>query len=1079
MKTMDFVEVIKVSQRNINGNKVVNLDEENITRVSDYNFLTKALETYRGKPYKSDERVEEYIVANLPLVEDSAKQQWFSGITHNDSVYKAWFSTVGGMKQEDDGICDTIFIREDYVEFAKLVEHLVSLGKFTELENLDDSDSNKEICINKDVLSRLSLMTTDLIGEINLPNTIVLPNGTLDWVKDYKTVKPIKTTHTDDKGLETESVDYDLVDYHFNTIENEDDEIEIYDGCGLGTPKVFDNIGKEFGRTDIDFAIIRTYGNATKGLINKMDILGYMEETYQGDTDYCKLVDNEFYLLDYWGDWKLVTDNTILFNESMVKLAKMFDNQEEYNTRLNSLNTDTNRKYYNLLNKLYIAKVNKADVDVSDYRLTNYQLINGLALTPNDYYQLIERDLKLYKKILKPYEYDNDTSQFLINTDYINIFYRNISSVDVNDEDYKEQIYNECENIVDKTNELLNINQDYVKLKHTKLSLSSLVEKKIKEMASGRITVKANYQYMMCCPIGFMNYAMTREQGTNGLDEGQFYSSVCNDGDTRTISRNPLSAYSEIHNVNFIRNELLDKYLNKSKELIYFNQKSDIQNLLSGADFDGDSVLSVDNDIIRNAVVVPKDNKYFVNVSDGATKRLVYNEDNRFLSTFLASGNLIGKIALKAVSVNCMCQQVFSYYDTEQEKFVKRYDLLKQYEEHVGHDWGFDELIDKHLESGRFVYANDRDTELKELITQNYYDYEREIYIILQNGMSAIDSCKSLVFPSKADMQVINEKYFKNANFLKHTKQDEYIKPSNFVYTSSLLDSYASKIEGELLATIERARSNQGNYTKYHKELQRTFNNEIYNKDLIGEVSIKINELYKGYSDTISSIWKTCNVKNQQANLEYSELDRPSESDKAILSNSINRNNKAKSKAYNELDKEYTALADDILDNYDLATVCQSISLMKNCSENFIINLFFKCFKFVNETLNNKRYRYVEDVDGEIDYLFTSYTKVEVENFNNTDVIDRLETKHRVRNNIEQKVRFRLLDNSIINDIKAKVDNDEIYTLALDDKRIEMFEDFESQLEGLATLEVIKFDENKNGKIAIAPKSFGVIAKVS
>jgi len=104
---------------------------------------------------------------------------------------------------------------------------------------------------------------------------------------------------------------------------------------------------------------------------------------------------------------------------------------------------------------------------------------------------------------------------------------------------------------------------------------------------------------------------------------GEFYSGDCNAGAIRTIARNPLRAYSEVHNVSFVRNTFFDNYLSQCRELIYFNQKSDILALMSSADTDGDTCTVIENEIIKNAVVTPEDGKYFINENDGRKELFV------------------------------------------------------------------------------------------------------------------------------------------------------------------------------------------------------------------------------------------------------------------------------------------------------------------------------------------------------------------------------------------------------------------------------------------------------------------------
>ena len=123
----------------------------------------------------------------LPNTEEKAKEEWNHGLVLNDKVYFAWFSTPGGMKQEKTmGKCETFFIREDFVNFATEFEALISLGKFKEIEA-----NMAEICINKDVLSRLSLGVSSCHLAGDMPGFIVLPQPRFHIIKDYKTIEKV------------------------------------------------------------------------------------------------------------------------------------------------------------------------------------------------------------------------------------------------------------------------------------------------------------------------------------------------------------------------------------------------------------------------------------------------------------------------------------------------------------------------------------------------------------------------------------------------------------------------------------------------------------------------------------------------------------------------------------------------------------------------------------------------------------------------------------------------------------------------------------------------------------------------
>lgn len=251
--------------------------EENIITLTE-SFLILAYECYKSEKLSDGQFVDEIIKVMLPASEEDAKAEWDNGLTFNDKKYYAWFATTSGMKKEDWGKCETIFLREDFCDFGKEFEELISLGKFKEIE-----ESKEEICINKDVLSRLSLGVSSCYMAGDMPDIIVLPQPTFHIVKDYKTVEKFKEKVKDKNDEERERINYNLIDYHF------DDDIDVFDGGAIATPKVFRQIEKELNiNYDVEFAIIRGYGIGIKGMITKFDILKYLDVFYKENTDFCK-----------------------------------------------------------------------------------------------------------------------------------------------------------------------------------------------------------------------------------------------------------------------------------------------------------------------------------------------------------------------------------------------------------------------------------------------------------------------------------------------------------------------------------------------------------------------------------------------------------------------------------------------------------------------------------------------------------------------------------------------------------------------------------------------------------------------
>jgi len=363
--------------------------EENIITLTE-SFLTLALECYKNIKIEDGQLINEIIKVMLPSSEEKAKEEWENGLTLKDIKYIAWFATTGGMKAEkNNGKCETFFIREDFKKFSEEFEELISLGKFKDIEN-----SKAEICINKDVLSRLSLGTSNCYMAGDMPDFIVLPQPTFHIIKDYKTVEKFTEKVEDKKGNMVDQVNYKLVDYNF------DKDIDVFDGGAIATPNVFKQIRKEL-KLDyaVEFAIIRAYGIGIKGMITRFDILKYLSIFQKVDTEYCKKVDDTYYLLDMWNEWQPVTDNTILLNESMVKLAKYYDDKKGENiSTYKERIAKVDPKYKDIIGKLYVTKVNKKDEDIENYRRLNYQLLTALALSQKDYFELIKRMQGLIEK---------------------------------------------------------------------------------------------------------------------------------------------------------------------------------------------------------------------------------------------------------------------------------------------------------------------------------------------------------------------------------------------------------------------------------------------------------------------------------------------------------------------------------------------------------------------------------------------------------------------------------------------------------------------------------------------------------
>lgn len=1006
-------------------------------------FFVKAYECYSGTTLSDGDFITGIIKVVLPKDEEDAKKEFMEGLKLGDDTYKGWIATTSGMKVESkQGKCETIFVREDIYDFTKEFENLISLGKFEEIEK-----NGKEVCINKDILSRISLGLTAAQPVGDMPDIIVLPQAKFHLIKDYKTVKKDSVEETDEEGNTSSKIVYTLEECPV------DEDIDVFDGGGIATPEVFNQIQMGLGLTyPVEFAIIRDYGIGIKGMITKFDIIGYLDEFYKENTEFCKKEEGKYYLKDYWNRWRKVTKFTMILNESMVKLAKYYASEENWYTYLNRIKM-VDEKYAPIMGKLYVSKVNKYPKDVSEYRRLNYQLLTALALSKQDYVQLLKEDMRVYKKIIKPFEKDAEKDEWITNIDYIRLFFKNVVSGE-SEEELEEEIKTVSTNVVTKCEELLNISEDFVKLKYVKKQLANLVEKRCRDLACGKITVKARYQYIGVCPISFMNYAMTRTQGNNGLQAGKFYNYDVADGETRTIARNPLCAYSEVHNVTFVKKDLFDKYLSHCKEIIYFNQQSDIFALMSSADADGDACTVIDNDIIRAAVMTPADGKYFWNKDDGQKKTMLYNLENKFIATYRASGNLIGRIALKSASVNSNSQLSPPYYDVKAKKFVYTRDIENEdKEERI-------KIRDEKLKSGEWVSSYKVPEEHTAFIRQRFIDNEKDIYTVLYNAMVSIDAPKTLYFPDENDMQPIEDKYKKQAYFLKYRVPAEDVVPKIYTGKVGLLDRASEYIEEYLLEPIkENRRSFEGN----EGLLMQMLINGDYDTDTFDLCKSEIEALYKNYTGTREKISKEKRKKIHDERKNKEELidnciwDKYDEWDYQFNMKKIQDTAYLK---YKETDKEFIVKSEEIMGKYTLSTVANAIGTLKNCTEDFILNLFIPVLEVMHRQSKKERFVFQKidsDQENDIIYLYEHYKKIKVTPDDNAAIVANLQREEKKRlqvTDLNHEFRAKILREGTLQlleqELKEKTsilcgvekENNQIFLIYEDVRILEVFKDW-------------------------------------
>ena len=1002
----------------ININSPIDLKAKEV-RLSE-NFLIKAYCVYADIEFSEGLLITDIIKVMLSDGENKSREQ-VQGIKFNHSDYIAWFSTPGQMKKDDmdtHSKCEFYFVKKEMKEFMDIFERLISLGKLKAYEG-------KEVCINKDVIARIALATSSTFETSIVPKIIILPE-----CNNIVTSNIVTIIDDEVKEIYENEPNEDL-----RKLRNVD--TTAFDGCGIMSLNLAEKIKQEMGLDyDVTFAGIRMYnGLAVKGLVTAVDFIKYFDEFYAGDTEYFRYNKEQqcYEIKDMFNDWQCANDADLLLNETQVKWAKHFIKKEDSKTygmeqmknKLNRLNAKEYIEYKALLTHLYITKVNKNETKTKDHILTNYQLLSNIATTEKEIDTLSASTEKVFRDILDG------------NEDVARIFWGDTIKTVGAAEDGDEP--EEVESASTQAQHLLQINPQFMNLAYVRRAIARMIKKKIKLLASGKFYIRGHFKTLTQCPVTFLDWIMNRKDNTlmpepiNGLSANRFYCSNIQADETRTISRNPLNSFSEVLNVTFGRNEVMDKYLGHfSKDILVFNCYDLSPSILSGCDFDLDGCVCCDEEIIKNSVV--KDLP-LINLDDDKSKakKLEYNHHNRMEATLKASGNLIGSLSMYGMSVCNMAQ----------EAKYRNYRYIVENDENTGNVYSYQELWNAFSEKHREEYGDSlyekfvqtleekfeevtdyySEAELKEQIKEGFFNYRHQSYELRFLQQKAIDAPKTLNMPTDEIPEYYKD--LKKPRFLYYAK--DYIKKKDTKNLQTALNIHSARIAGELLKEdyeqqrfednlpllkpymrMEHyANTNQEEYLQCKTELEELYSkykDEVtqsqYNlcmaqamrvkkealQGLIDERKLQVKELKGKYPDDKAfkkKYAKMCRKLDDKKDAVLIKFDEDAvEHKKSLLPQKL----KAETECILEADRIIGKYSDEIISH---ALGCLS------CTENFIFKFFFMPVAKVLmlNCADIPKYDYQECDDGEIQYLYKKYKRVEKKL--DSKAIDRLHTEGR------------------------------------------------------------------------------------
>lgn len=208
---------------------------------------------------------------------------------------------------------------------------------------------------------------------------------------------------------------------------------------------------------------------------------------------------------------------------------------------------------------------------------THYQLINTLQLSKSDIGKLLEDSFNYISLI------DNDVSVLKYHIHYPKVNKKASGMKNKNEVVFK----------------LLGINEDFCKTKIFYDFKEKIIESLLKDLRQGHILVNGNYSTLFGNGVEMLQHSIGTFHGEPVIDIGCISSKRFEYDKILLGSRSPHVVAGNILLAKNVKNEMIDKYFNLSKEIVYINAiGTNILQKLSGADYDSDTLLLTDNEIL-------------------------------------------------------------------------------------------------------------------------------------------------------------------------------------------------------------------------------------------------------------------------------------------------------------------------------------------------------------------------------------------------------------------------------------------------------------------------------------------------
>ena len=386
-------------------------------------------------------------------------------------------------------------------------------------------------------------------------------------------------------------------DYEIDYCEN--------DGYGLMSPDYSriinrDLYGDEFeGQT---ISGINTRYAWTKGMLFTFDFV-----------EFAKRVNNENYMvMDAWGDWRDVRDYDVILTTSMVKLWDSYKDLEHFIECCNE-------NHY----QFSVAKTTPHELE--NVRNSNYQFLQTYDLTDEELYELCKPTIDEIQGVV-----GCDWQKAIV---FAKGMYLNEDNVDYIDNDFIKAL------MIDRR-----LMDDPFVVK----KLHSMIKKRISDASKGSIKLNGNFA-IVSGDLYSLAQSIFGLPVTGLLKSGEVYHKYWIDKgvDEIALFRAPMTCHNNIRRRNVVHNEEMDFWYQYDTTGIILNSWDTTCDATNGSDKDGDMFFTTNNKIIVEHTL----NSTTIECMQRKAEKIIPTEKDMVQANKLAFGDEIGTTTNRITSM--------------------------------------------------------------------------------------------------------------------------------------------------------------------------------------------------------------------------------------------------------------------------------------------------------------------------------------------------------------------------------------------------------------------------------------------